>query len=374
MKQIKTTIYYQTKTLFTNTGDVLINKSLLGALRRYGTIRANRSSEIPASFIDALGIREEEKVKSETELSFILNILRNALKGRVFIVSGLGHICGGGNQRIVRNLIASSIFAFYRLLNVRIIRIGFSIGPVSRGLALSESLRGYFVSKYYVRDTKSLALCHAIGIKKAELCPDMSWLYEFGEKRQIQVGGGKTTILLSFRRRGFAKSVSGHAEDPIAEQVLNALSFLKSRLDLKIIVAYQVAEDALFCGYLAGLLRNNYEVEFIDKQMTLDDAREVYRKAVFTISNRLHSLLLSYKYGCVPVALVDKEENLKIVSTFEDCGLGELLINIGDDSSVLETSLEHIIDNKEELYHKVVAVEAQKQKEIIACLDSIFSV
>ena len=179
--------------------------------------------------------------------------------------------------------------------------------------------------------------------------------------------------MLSFRNRGFATPVGGHAEDPIAKQVLDALAFLKGRLDLKIIVAYQVAEDALFCGYLAGLLRSDYEVEFIDKQMTLDDAREVYRKAAFTMSNRLHSLLLSYKYGCVPIALVDREENMKIVSTFEDCGLGELLINIGDDSSVWGALLGHIIDNKEKLYHKIVAVEAQKQKEIIACLDSIFS-
>ena len=92
-------IYYQTKTLFSNTGDVLINKALLCKLREYGIVKANCSSEIPESFVEQLGIREGERINSNSELGFVFQILKDRIKGsNVYIVSGLGHIAGGGEK------------------------------------------------------------------------------------------------------------------------------------------------------------------------------------------------------------------------------------------------------------------------------------
>lgn len=132
-------IYYQTKTLFSNTGDVLINRSLITTLRTYGIIRANCASNIPSSFIEALGVRKEEKIEANSEWAFLLHIFKTAVTGnRVYIISGLGHISGGGVKRIVRNIAACLVFMIYRLLRVNIVRIGFSIGNITKGLAFTE--------------------------------------------------------------------------------------------------------------------------------------------------------------------------------------------------------------------------------------------
>lgn len=368
-------IYYQTKTLFSNTGDVLINRSLITTLRTYGIIKANCASNIPPSFIEALRVRKEEKIEANSELAFLSHIFKTAVTGnRVYIISGLGHISGGGVKRIVRNIAACLVFMIYRLLRVNIVRIGFSIGNITKGLAFTEFLRGCLVSSYYVRDTQSLSLCHSIGIKKAKLCPDMSWLYKGDERRfhNLTIGGGKQSILLSFRHKKGENGGLDGDKDLLTKQILNVLDCMRNKFDFTIIVAYQVAEDFHYCYHLAQLLKGMYEVEFIKDQMNLDDAEIVYGRATYVISNRLHSLLLCYKYGALPIGLVDRKKNMKIVSTFEDCGLGNLLVNVGDDGTKLEAVLSDIIVGSARYYSHLVSVESQKRKEILECLNTIF--
>lgn len=368
-------IYYQTKTLFSNTGDVLINRSLITTLRTYGIIRANCASSIPPTFIEALGVRQEEKIEAKSEWAFLSHILKAAVAGnRVYIVSGLGHISGGGVKRMARNITACLLFMIYRLLRVNIVRIGFSIGGITKGLALTEFLRGCLVSDYYVRDTQSLSLCHSIGIKKAKLCPDMSWLYEGNGRRSynLTIGGGKQNVLLNFRNRKWESRTLGGDDDPLTKQILGILDCMRKKMDFTIIIAYQVAADYHYSQYLAQLLGEMYEVEFVKGQMDLDGAEALYGRTTYVISNRLHSLLLCYKYGALPIGLVDRNENMKIVSTFKDCGLGNLLINIGDNDARLDAVLSDIIAGKMKHYDYLVAVERQKRMEILDCLNSIF--
>ena len=73
-------IYYQTKTKFINTGDALINKALLSVLRNYGNLKCNCSKDIPESFIQELGIKESERIVAESELGFVLGILKDGIE------------------------------------------------------------------------------------------------------------------------------------------------------------------------------------------------------------------------------------------------------------------------------------------------------
>ena len=59
-------------------------------------------------------------------------------------------------------------------------------------LGITEKIRSSPINTYLVRDTQSLELCHKLGIKKASLCPDMSWLYIKGQNRKIK----KTNIVI----------------------------------------------------------------------------------------------------------------------------------------------------------------------------------
>ncbi len=365
-------IYYQTKTKFVNTGDALINKALLDALRGFGKLKCNCSKDIPDYFIKELGIEDSEKISADNELGFVLEILkdaRNAKKNnsKVFIVSGLGHNSGGSLKKCARNIVASLIFIVYRAFGVKTIRIGTSIGPISKLLAITENFRSKFIDYYYVRDTKSLKLCHSIGIKNAKLCPDMSWLYDLNGKRELIQNNNicvnlKSTIVSS-----------SDADDKTYQQsMINKCEEIVKKIyseDSTIYFCYQVLEDKGYCEYVYSYFKDKYRCILIDKQMRLGDAEEVYGKCGYNISNRMHSLLLGYKYGSLPIALIDQKKHTKIQQTMIDSGLGELSIDVYNGST---KEIENIVGNREKLADIVFKAEKDRQKDIFSVLDMIF--
>lgn len=369
-------IFYQTKTMFSNTGDALINKSLISKLREYGKLYANCSPSIPSSFIEQLGITTEEQIKTNNEIFFALRIYKIALlniftTNNVFIFSGLGHTYGDSFKKILRNLIAGLLFPIYRMLGIHIIRIGLSIGPISKGLAITEFIRSLFVSKYYVRDTMSLKLCHDIGIKKAQLCPDMSWLYKMNEAR---IPNNSNIVILNLRNSTFDEFISSNYINTLIRKCKILLHTIKKEIpNLEIIITYQVADDRDFCIMLNEELKKYFQVTFVDKQMNLTDVEYYYGKSIFNISNRMHSLLLGYKFGSLPIALLDRKEHTKISSTFEDCNLPEFLFDIYSSENDLRNQMSKMIRNKNNYYSKLISAEKKQQKLIIQILDSILN-
>lgn len=363
-------IYYQTKTKFINTGDALINKALLDTLRNYGIIKCNCSNDIPGYFIKELGIKDSEKIQSKTEFGFVRTILKDAIhsrkeKNNVYIVSGLGHNFGGSLKKCVRNLIASVIFSIYHLFGVKTIRIGMSIGPVTKRLAFTEKIRGYFVDYYYVRDSKSLKLCHDIGIKKAKLCPDMSWIFD---KNLIRKKNQNNKICINLR-----KSIFDTEDDKVYQQKMiemcDQIINLISKENDEIIFCYQVQEDKDYCQEIYNFFKNKYNCKMVAHQIRLSDAEKTYGSSDYIISNRMHSLLFAYKYGALPIALIDSKKHTKIQQTFDDCDLHELIVDI---YSGTKKEIQYIAKNSKNLYKKLIEVEKQKQKEILAVLDDIF--
>lgn len=363
--------YYQTKTKFINTGDALINKALLDTLREYGRVQCNCSKEIPEFFIKELEINNDEKIETKSELGFVLNILkaaiRSKLKGdKVFIVSGLGHNFGGSFKKCIRNLVAGILFPIYRLFGVKIVRIGMSIGPVTKLLAITEKIRSIFINYYYVRDTQSLELCKNIGIKKAKICPDMSWLYLKNNKRSEN----KNNIVIVNLRSSILHENSEEYINCMISKCREILHYLNDSVNRKlhIIFTYQVLEDEEYTKKLYEIFKDEFECEFYDKQIRLENAEIFYSKATYNISNRMHSLLLGYKYGALPIALIDTKKHIKIQQTLLDCDLPELAIDIYNGK---KEDIINIIDNKEFLFDKLLKVEKNKQKEIISELDKI---
>lgn len=360
-------IFYQTKTEFNNTGDTLINKALLDTLREYGKLQCNCSKDIPERFLKQLQIKEDEKIHCKNELQFVLNILLKSIKkdknDKVYIVSGLGHNFGGGFKKSARNIVASILFMIYRLFGVRIVRIGSSIGPITKVLGFTEKIRSIPINEYFVRDTQSLELCHKIGIKKAKLCPDMSWLYLKGQERKINE---TTTVILNPRDWG-NKSQENETILRIGE-ILKEFN-KKMNKKMKLIFLYQVKKDKDISKRMYDHFKDTYQSEFVEEQVNLDTAKEYYCKASYNISDRMHSLLLGYKYGALPVAVIDTDKNVKIGQTFKDANLEKLIIDIykGKTENVLQ-----ILENKDMLMNKLLDVEKDKQKEITNILDKIF--
>ena len=365
-------IYYQTKTKFINTGDALINKALLDILRNYGVLKCNCSKEIPNFFLNELGIRENERIIGKSELSFVLHILQSGIKSKfngnkVYIVSGLGHNYGGSIKKCLRNLIAGLLFLIYRIFNIKIIRIGLSLGPITNKLALTEKFRSIFINYYYVRDTKSLELCKKIGIKKANLCPDLSWIYEYNSSRKFN----KKSNIVIVNLKG--STYDGNDEKYIRfikKKCFELLKLINDSMNSRMIVKfiYQVAEDKDICLELYNYFKEYFNCKIIDKQIRLDTAKQYYGEAKYNISNRMHSILLGYKYGSLPIAMIDTLKHLKIQQTLKDCDLEELSIDVyyGTKKEMLK-----VINYDTKLYAKIVNVEKEKQEEIISILNNI---
>lgn len=366
-------VYYQTKTKYTNTGDALINKSLIETLRNYSVIHANCTKDIPNEFINELGIKPDEKIESGSELSFVLKVAKHAIKclftkDKIFIFSGLGHTYGNSFRKIIRNLLTGLVlFPFYRLLGVTITRIGISIGPVSHGLAFSEFIRSWFISNYLVRDSQTLQLCHRIGIKKAKLCPDLSWIYMPHTLRQLN----RTNIVtVNLRNSTLDEYIHDEYINSLTEKCIETLHALNVSMknNMKIIVTYQVKEDKEFSHQLYNKLRVLFPTEKIIEQMTLETAAQIYNNAAYNISNRMHSLLLAYKFGALSIPLIDQKEHIKISSAYNDSQLDSMIINIFGKTA---ERINLIIKNRQQLYDQLCKIEDKNSREIIRLLENI---
>ena len=365
-------IFYQTKTKFSNTGDALINKALIETLRNYGKLYANCSKDIPDFFINELGIEKEEKIIAPSEFSFIKTVLKysklNRKNNKVYLFSGLGDSYGGNRHQVIRNIMSSLIFALFRIANVKIIRIGRSVGPLSKSMQLSERFRSIFLSYNYVRDSKSLQRCRAYGIKRVSYCPDMSWLYDINDTRTIN---STNTIMVNLRNKIF-DDVNNEFIDATLNKLDSTLEAFSLMLGngMKIIVAYQIEEDAEFSKIVYDRLKIKFDVQYINHQMRLDELKQYYGKVDYHISNRMHSLLVGYKYGSLPIALIDPRNHTKISATFEDCGLEKLIIDIYKKEA--KENVKYLISQKEKLMKQIFKCEKSMQKKIHTILDEIF--
>lgn len=366
-------IFYQTKTQFSNIGDALINRCLIAELRQYGTIRANSSPQTPQHFLQSLSLNGNEVIQSGGQLGFAWNVLKKAMYAiahgdKVYICSGLGHIYGHSNRKMAQNLLAASLFMCYRLLGVSIVRIGFGIGPISKLLAVTESLRAVFVNHYLVRDSHSLQLCHSIGISKAKLCPDMSWLYRKYYTPQQKATNSSRGRVINFSLRSLPNSHDNQILFESAERLLSF--FLNHSPSYQIIVSYQVAQDKKIAKDLFDFLKIRHKsVAIREEQLTLENAGDFYGNIDFNISNRLHSLLLGYYYEALPVALIDYDCNGKITSLFEDINMGSLLVDL---HHIDGNKVESIIHNKNELMNRIHSIGDIECGKVEKCIRNIF--
>lgn len=366
-------IFYQTKTYYSNTGDALINNALINELRKYGALYANCGADVPEDFIASLGILPEEKIVTKSEMAFITKIIKMALQckkagDKVFLFSGPGDLYGGGFRLVIRNLASGMIFPLFRILGVTIVRIGRSVGPISKMMAASEWLRGQFLSHYFVRDTKSLERCHGMGIKKTKYSPDLSWIYQSEHVRKVNQ---TNAVMVNLRN-----SIFDDVEQEFVEATLHSCEEMLTKMQsvmcgrMKIYVAYQIEEDQRFSKLVYEKLKTKFDTYYIDHRMTLGELERYYSSVDYHISNRMHSLLAGYKYGSLPVSLIDTNKHMKIAATFADCNFGDLLFDIY--FPIDEKRLKDVMHRRETLLHKLFECEKAKSNEITNTLICVF--
>ena len=366
-------IYYQTKTNKSNTGDILINKILIHELREYGRIHANCALDVSAEFIRSLGLRPEENEQFKNEFGFVYSVLKNAIAARkagdcVYVFSGPGDMYGGSWKLALRNVISMFLFALLRLFGVTIVRIGRSFGPVTKVMAISEWMRSLGISHYYVRDSHSMERCRKMGIRKVKVCPDLSWAYRVGcESRAPQTN----RVMVNLRGSVFGEKDAAFIEATIRQSV-SVLEELEKVMGVRptVCVAHQVGTDRTFSKYVYKCLKDKFDVEFVEKRMMLEDFERYYGSVDYHISNRMHSLLVGYKYGSLPIAVIDTKKHVKISYTLKDCFLDALMVDIYDAQG--SERVKELAENRNMMLGQLRKCEEEKQLELKAILDFIF--
>jgi len=363
---IKNIIFFQGKTQYENTGDILINKSLIQLLRKKGEVIINDNG-MPDWYVSSIVESKEECISSK-DVGFNRLLIKSALfeKGtKVFLIAGPpGHLFGNSANKSFRNILTAGYFSLLNLFGVKIIKIGFSIGPVGKSLAVTERIRAIFTHYYLVRDSISLKLSKSIGIAKADFFPDLAWMYQLKIGSSIQP---KRKIVISFRNSIF----EGQSDDTYLIKLRESLFAMLRNIDqtYSFEVVYQVKRDYDFCKKLYDELKKEMNITFNETQITLDNAADAYAEAYCVITNRLHGALLGYKYGALPVILTDANDHLKIKGIYQDAGVTELLINIHDGINSNVSQFLSLLENSNAIIGKMNV----KEQEYIALSDNILA-
>ena len=355
----KNIIFFSGETQFENTGDVLINKVLIDLIRENGDIIVD-DKKMTEAYIKGLTLEKKERAPKS---GFDLYLYKKALQalfsfGRTkvyFIVGPPGHLMGSSKfGRAAKTFLASFKLLPLRLFGVKLIRIGFSIGPIGKAFGRIESFRARFINYYGVRDDISLALCRKIGISKATFFPDLAWFYKPEFQR---VNADEKRIIITFRN---TTHISGGGANPYLAKLKEHLARLCQFLtpNYRIEIVYQVAMDRTFCEELYNELRSQIQqISFHATQVTLENAEDIFSGAAAIITNRLHAALLAYKYGALPIILTAKASHHKIIGIFQHAGIEDMIIDLDEDYRQNTRTIQSSIDDKALIMNKIDTVE-----------------
>lgn len=357
--------FFQGNTQYENTGDVLINKSLIQLLRQQGNVIVN-DTQMPQWYLQSLNLHDKERITRNSS-SFTVCLLKSLFKRnvKVYLIAGPpGHLFGNSIKKSFRNIISGLFFMILQLFGAKIIKIGFSMGPIGKTLAWTEWFRALFTDHYLVRDSITLKLAKSIGISKASFFPDLAWMYEVEAFTPVE---NKSTIVISFRN----SIVEGMSSDLYLQKLRETLFAMLKNADgdFKIVVSYQVERDFHFCKKLFEELSEEMSVSFNNVQITLENAASTYTSASCIITNRLHGALLAYKYGALPIVLTDASDHLKIRGIYLDAEVNNLILDVNES---VEDNIQHF-DRLIRERAKLLSVLQKKEVEYLAYASDVLN-
>lgn len=372
---MKNLIFYKTTADFDNTGEVLIYKSLLQFLRLYGDVIINDDVSIQPLFLNRIGVADNERISRRTRLPFIVYILLSGVRScfsnrRVYFVTGVGEHALKGMKSVVRNIVAFAFTALLRLCGVKVVRIGMSIRFGGRLEQISEKLLSFAFNHYYVRDSISFTYCHNAGIDKCRLAPDLSWGYKIPTQMSNNEWDGNRTLVFSFR--DFCESDMDNVvyKEKLTAKLIAIVPILARKY--KILFTHQCNEDFVYMKYLYERLSVTDNVKIVDELITLDNGYEYYGQAVMTFSNRLHVMLLAYKFGSPTVCITDVKKHRKISGIFHDNSLDNVLVDINQSSNNILTSINNLLDERDLVESRIREREGCNYRELSDIFKGIF--
>ncbi|MPT30873.1 MAG: polysaccharide pyruvyl transferase family protein [Chryseobacterium sp.] len=344
---MKNKIFFLPASQIDNTGDVLINKVLLDELRKHGELIINDQGK-PDWFLEEIGGAKSERLSSHTTSKFYdylksqMEEMKNECK--FFLVVHPGHTSRKGYKSALygdHGLLYTRFLRRLKKNGCQILRFGFSIGPFDWYNTIAELFYTTAYTKYAVRDTESFLLGKKNHFKNIIQMPDLAWSY----KNNAILNDSEISepyIVLSFRSNKFGTKHSSEYLKPIIEHLKQILP-----KDRKIKIVYQVKFDREpSLEIYESLSKIDDNIELVDEKLDLQAASDLYKKADYIISNRLHVLLLGMVQNTLALPLIIPGDNAKIINIYKDNDLEHYLLSSLDDASKNILKINEIIDNK----------------------------
>lgn len=299
---------FSLKTQFDNIGDILINRELLVESIRSGDTLVD-VSRCPKEFFNSLNV--SPRYVYQSSLLFLINVLKERIRGKtVYYFLNPGGLGGDLSvSSVIASVVYSGILFGFRLLGVRVTHVGFSMAPVSGKERFSVKLRSKACWKVLPRDRSSGKYLRSIGANVDGFFPDLAFLNNTMTKAK------KTgDIIISFRFDG-QHSIGFRQAEVLLESIFNDCS------GKRVIFYCQVDRDSERLMELYKKFSHFENSSYLHNSSDFNVARDVYGKASYVVSNRLHCLLMGALSGAIPVATIAGADGCKIYSLFSDLNM-----------------------------------------------------
>ncbi|QNL51571.1 polysaccharide pyruvyl transferase family protein [Olivibacter sp. SDN3] len=367
-------IYFVPASQTENTGDLLINKVAIQLMGKYGQIILE-DNNTDRWFIDELRGKQDRLLSEVTHASLdrhLLSKLARSIfsKNKVYLVLAPGHTSRQGKEGADRLRKRSTRLLLFKALGLRIVRVGFSIGPFDDVNMQAEAFHSKVYFFYGVRDKESVKMAIEGKFKKPQLFPDLAWSYE--PPINVSPPDKDQYIILSFRSNSYGKVHDERYFQPYVERVKAILKSF-SDLKLRVIISYQVKYDREASFVLQKALMEDFDVEVIDRKLLLEEAAGLYNKALFVISNRLHVLLFALQCNTISFPLIDPVDNKKIYHIWKDNQMAEAVMDINEKSERNVAIMQKGVADRRFVLDPFIKARQQNEQLIQKYLSAIFN-
>ncbi|MGF1603308.1 MAG: polysaccharide pyruvyl transferase family protein [Thermosynechococcaceae cyanobacterium] len=371
--QVRQNIFFiSARIKYENLGDLLINRILVEKLRDFGQIISDDRG-VPDSVYNLLGLKDSERLSSFSN-SFVASMMSYKFKLNKDHNSGVFWIkTPGGYHGSINNFLSTTksiaIHILLKVFNIHICTFGISVGPYSKSRQIFEKWKANCTYFYAVRDSISQDYAKSIGIDKVLRFPDLALMSEC--KLDLSIDKSDEYIIFSFRESTNDLDNSIDYQERLFTYLSKIVELVSVTWGKRIFVCYQVASDYEFCSKIYQKYRDRHNIILVEEQLTINSICDIYSKATYTFSNRLHVLLFSGIFGSIPVAVIDAEKHRKINGIYKDMDMSDLIIDISNqESNISETSL---IDLSYKYPEKFFSKKQEIKKTGETILNSLFN-
>jgi polysaccharide pyruvyl transferase WcaK-like protein len=318
--------FFSARTQHENLGDGVISRELIRLAAQQGTVTVY-SGGMPAEFLGTIGVQPQDCIHSPYRYGMCM--VKEALLWRlgkrthppVLLLNPGGFEGGVSYAHVPKHLLLIGAYAFMRLIGIRILRVGCSVGPFTPLRCWLERCKARFAYRRSARDDISLDYVKKHGFAEYMYFPDLAFLMP-RPVRVAEASDAERRLVLSFRsekkRRAYDPAVNAAIQELVGQFGSGArLSFVT-----------QVSFDSERNANLRQLLDPGLANSEILESSSEPTVSAEYARATAVFSNRLHVLLLALRQGVPAYAVIDPAVNSKIAGIYRTVGLEDYIVDI----------------------------------------------